>query len=480
MAKKDKNTRRFSYTAPIMYQGEEFPSTLMSIADDKGNVQDRNVFADNRGRYYTMNENGMTIPVVLQHELPEVVVTAPRENMLSKQFNYYLVMSNDNTRVNNVPHRDYNSHLKDRTIKGAKANALWEKEHPNLTAWRNAVEAIPFAVAAAPFAVGAGDALAATSVGQGISSGLNMIANVAKDSTVIPWVDAAIASTFGAQGLQDVQNGKFTPETAMDLLPLSRVAKPVYKAGKSYFDLGRSLFERKPVSARLNAAGTSDENIFFDGHSSFEGFKEDPLQMHYKRAIVKGYDPSTVVIHNLSEQTEENTKLINKYAIENNLSPEQAYQEIMDFLNTHGHGAAFPGKGIVMHDGKIREPSLILSHELDHALHTPDESLPDNVFYPMIKNNYGDYFINNNNTEVAARGSQLHDYFGHTGKEPITVSDLEYARRHYVKDTGVDNMMHSFLWGIKDLKPVADWMTKYSTGIIPFGIANYNINQTNK
>ena len=93
------NTRQFSYTAPIMYQGEEYPSTQMSIADDKGNIHDRNVFTDSKGRYYTINDNGVVTPIIMQHELPEVVVTAPRENMLSKQFNDYLVMQNNATNV---------------------------------------------------------------------------------------------------------------------------------------------------------------------------------------------------------------------------------------------------------------------------------------------------------------------------------------------------------------------------------------------
>lgn len=475
---KRKTTRQFSYTAPIMYQGEEYPSTQMSIADYNDNIQDRNVFADSRGRYYTMNDDGSAVPVVLQHELPEVVVTAPRENMLSKQFNDYLTMGNDNTQVNNVPHKEYNPNLKEAAINGAKSNAIWEKEHPNATAWRNTIESIPFAVAAAPFAVGTGDALAGTALGQTATNGLGYIANTASKSTLLPWVDAAATSYFGANGLQNARSGNFTPETAMDLMPLGQVAKPAYRAGRSYFDLEKSLFERKPVSARLNVAGSSDENIFSNELSSFEGFKEDPLQMHYKRAKAKGYNPSKVKIYDLSKSSDENTKLIKEYAEENQISVEHANKEIMDFLNTHGHGGAFPGKGIVIHDGKLKNPSIIISHELDHALHIPDEPLSENVFYPRIKNIHGTYFLDNNNTEVAARGSQLHDYLGHTGKEPITVADLEYARKHYVKDTGVDNQMYDFLWSIKDLEPVAKWMTKYATGIVPLGIINNN--QSNK
>ena len=80
-------------------------------------------------------------------------------------------------------------------------------------------------------------------------------------------------------------------------------------------------------------------------------------------------------------------------------------------------------------------------------------------------------YYKHNNTEVAARGSQIHDYFGHIGKEPITENMLKYARDNYVADTNLDNDMYEMLWSTKNLKSLADWMTKYATGIsLPIGI----------
>lgn len=49
---------------------------------------------------------------------------------INKQIQDYTTESNDNTKVNNVQHRQYNQYLKQRTIAGAKSNALWEKEYP--------------------------------------------------------------------------------------------------------------------------------------------------------------------------------------------------------------------------------------------------------------------------------------------------------------------------------------------------------------
>ena len=77
---KQRNTRRFNYDGPIAYQGSLYPSTQMDIEDDKGNVSSRNVFADASGQYYTLNEEGNAIPIILQNNLDEVTVTpTPRQ-----------------------------------------------------------------------------------------------------------------------------------------------------------------------------------------------------------------------------------------------------------------------------------------------------------------------------------------------------------------------------------------------------------------
>ena len=252
----DNNTRSFSYALPTYYDGATYPSTVASVEDNSGIVQNRKVFADANGEYFAIDNNGRAIPVFIgTAELPEVVVTAPRnvkaptENMLSDSFNKYLTnyytLSNDNTMTLNAPHREYNIHLKDRALNGAKSNALWEKEHPTLTKWGYALGAAPFAVASIPFVGGAAEYAAGTALGQGITNGLGYIANAASKSTLLPWLDAAATSYFGANGLQNVRNGNLTPETAMDLMPLGRVGKSIYDTGRSYFNLGKSLFRGK-------------------------------------------------------------------------------------------------------------------------------------------------------------------------------------------------------------------------------------------
>lgn len=217
-----------------------------------------------------------------------------------------------------------------------------------------------------------------------------------------------------------------------------------------------------------------------DGTFKFTGFSEDPIQMHLKRAQAKGYDTSGINIYDLSKDTPENTAFIESIAKQYGLTPEQTKEFLLNHLDTHSHAANFNNTKNIIHDGTGDNLSARISHEIDHLLHKPDEPIPDGSYYPRIFKRADRYFSKHNNTELSARGSQLHDYFGHTGNEPITEDMLEYARQHYIKDTGLDNNMHDFLWTIKDNKKVADWLTKYATGIVPFGLfgtAVYNQNR---
>ena len=97
---KDNNIRReLSYTRPILYNGEAYPSADSMISDGNGKETKGRIFADADGQYYTLDSNGSAVPVMTVNNLDEVVVTAPKENMLSKQFNDYLTNINDATYV---------------------------------------------------------------------------------------------------------------------------------------------------------------------------------------------------------------------------------------------------------------------------------------------------------------------------------------------------------------------------------------------
>lgn len=237
MGNKNKQTspyrlRSFDMFRPLLYNGQYYPTTQMAIDDGEGNIQDTTVFADRAGNYFTQGANGMAIPVMRSYDLPEVTVLPSQEDT-AHAFDNYLTMSNDNTKVNNTAHREYNPQLNNRTIQGAKSNALWEKEHPNLSSWGYAASAIPFAVAAAPAMMAGGDALAGSTLGQAATNITGPLVNAAMQSKWFPWVDAAVTSYFGAEGMNDALNGKFTPETAMELAPLLQLYKPAANVTKS-------------------------------------------------------------------------------------------------------------------------------------------------------------------------------------------------------------------------------------------------------
>lgn len=435
MAGNKTKTRRFSYTNPIMFHGSYYPTAEWDIQSDTGEVNPTTVFADANGSYYTLDNNGSAIPVMPFHNLDEVTVTAPKKQDVSANaFSRYLTMSNDNTQVNNLPHREYNTHLKENAQKGAKEHALWEKEHPNLAAWGEAAGAIPFGVASIPLIAGTGQALLGTAAGQAVKSGVSkVLAN--------PLVEAAngtIGLGFAGKGTYDISQGKFTPETAMDFIGL-------YPASRSLTGLIKP--RNKPFS-----------------------FKQNPIDMHIQRIKAKGeYDPSILKEYNLSEDSPNNTLLIQDIAQKNGWTYEFTKDYLLNYLNDSGHAAAIIGTGNIIKDNKLAHPNVYISHEMDHALHVPDEPLPKGTLV-----NPDNYFVKYNNTEVSARGSQLHDYFGHTGTEPLTVDELQYAKDNYVKDTGVDNNMTELFQSVKEWEPLAKWMTKYSTGIIPLGLINNN------
>ena len=91
--------------------------------------------------------------------LDEVIVNG------RNRINDYLTEANDNTSVYNVPHREYNLHLKDRAEQGAREAAIWREEHPTMSAWGDAAASVPLAVASVPLIAGGAEALAGTSAG---------------------------------------------------------------------------------------------------------------------------------------------------------------------------------------------------------------------------------------------------------------------------------------------------------------------------
>lgn len=213
MPKKHTTRREFSMTRPIMYQGEYYPSADSLITDGNGRKTKGRIFADANGQYYTLDGNGNIMEAMPVNNLDEVTVTAQNKQVLPSLFDSYLTISNDNTMVKNAPHRKYNSHLEENALKGAREHALWDKEHPNLSSWRDAATAVPFAIAGTPIVLGGGQGLLGITAGQTIRNGLTTL----MENPYVAGTNEAIGLGFAGKGAYDVTQGKFTPETAMDL-----------------------------------------------------------------------------------------------------------------------------------------------------------------------------------------------------------------------------------------------------------------------
>jgi hypothetical protein len=119
-----------------------------------------------------------------------------------------------------------------------------------------------------------------------------------------------------------------------------------------------------------------------------------------------------------------------------------------------------------------------ITHNLDAGTHMKRGGDLNWGSYTHLSPRHQDYFFKDGYTELVARGTQLKNYFGLKGGEPITEDMLKYAAKHYVKDTGLDNNMTQFFSGIKDWKGVAEWLSKYS--LKNGGKFKYNVNKNEK
>lgn len=130
--------------------------------------------------------------------------------------------------------------------------------------------------------------------------------------------------------------------------------------------------------------------------------------------------------------------------------------------------------------------NIIKSHEVEHLVHFP-VGKPDNKTFSVKdavesakeftdeeKEELRRYFTESSGTELAARGTQIKDYFGLTDdSQEVTPEMLEYAAKHYIEDYGMDNTMEQFFAGIKDYKKMADWINHNAS----VGLGVYFINK---
>lgn len=110
--------------------------------------------------------------------------------------------------------------------------------------------------------------------------------------------------------------------------------------------------------------------------------------------------------------------------------------------------------------------NFIKSHEVEHKIHYPDSDADKSGFdlNKIGDDEVKDYFKEDHFTEMAARGTQIKNYFGLTDDaQEVTPEMLEYAARNYLKDYGNDNEMKEYFESISDYKKAAKWITDHAS-----------------
>ena len=106
--------------------------------------------------------------------------------------------------------------------------------------------------------------------------------------------------------------------------------------------------------------------------------------------------------------------------------------------------------------------NALINHEVNHTFGVPRE-MP--VGFDTTKSDpYSQYLLSMNNagTELAARGTQIKDFFGLKENDVITPEMLKYAKDNYVRITNIDNGMTEFFNLITDFDDAAEWLSMFS------------------
>lgn len=248
--------------------------------------------------------------------------------------------------------------------------------------------------------------------------------------------------------------GVAAPTLVGDIGTITNVVKHPIKSGKSIVKSGKDLV------SNISEFGKKKGFLVDNGEVDY----------HLQRLINGGLDK----LKNQGDVTSSYfpIKVINKTddissTLKSRGLPEKEISDIIEYINKDRFAAGSVHNesspiGVIIKDPEIPNKGFAISHELDHAVHTPAE--PPKGF--DFTGPHAHYFTKANGTEVAARGSQIKDYFEITDPyQEITPEQLQHAAKYYVQNTGIDNMMTAFFKSITDWKEAAKWISKYSSVI---------------
>ena len=118
----------------------------------------------------------------------------------------------------------------------------------------------------------------------------------------------------------------------------------------------------------------------------------------------------------------------------------------------------------VLRDYTLQQSSDVKAHEMVHYMYRPSKEQEAELAYNVRQyfKEGRDYFRKSRATEQTARGTQIKNYYGlNEGNQDITPAMWEYARRNYVKDTGINNNMTEWLNSVdeRDISAFVKWLS---------------------
>lgn len=198
-----------------------------------------------------------------------------------------------------------------------------------------------------------------------------------------------------------------------------------------------------------------------------KGYREPLLYMKTVRTPEDAY----LTLYQKSPKTSEELTILEKFK---------------RLYNGGGGNIGHNGRQVVMLNPRHPQKDVVANHEIAHYLLKPSQKAPSkDIFnYELAESTFPDrakgYFSHRGGTELTSRGTQIHDWLGHSGNEPITTQELIDASQNYTKTTGVDNVMTEFFKGIKDYDKMAKWLSENAIqyGLpITTGISTYRMSQ---
>ncbi len=233
---------------------------------------------------------------------------------------------------------------------------------------------------------------------------------------------------------------------------------PVQELSPNYKGDWTLLFQKRMhdpvIRAQIATVCSMLELDIKESIHEMENFLKDPETSEEEKAQFKKYiDRSYKELEILEKDIQNHDLRLDEVFS----STEIVFPKEVDFKIAQGVFDT-PGKivvGPVTYKGHMldsRMKNIVESHEKGHGMRLFDPSYATHRKIQMVLDkekidaSSADYL--DSPEEIIERMSQLKNYFGFDGHQKFTREHLEYARKHYIADTGFDNVMSEFFEAI--------------------------------